>query len=94
MLFGPRMSQNICQMYMDQIAEHCPSVIVTHDDIAIHGKYCDEHDKNLLNLMKVMQENGPISIPKHMTADNHRSISMDACSQDMVLNWTLPIFKE
>ena len=56
--FGLCVSQDIFQQKMDQILELCPGTVGISDDIGVFGKTEQEHDKNLLNLMKVAGEKG------------------------------------
>ena len=52
------MSQDILKLRMDHIFEHCPGMITSTDDVVVFGRMEDEHDKNLINLMKVSEEHG------------------------------------
>ena len=52
------MSQDIFQMWMDDIVAKCPGVLVIHDDIFIYGKDNKDHDANLVNLFNVAQKEG------------------------------------
>ena len=52
------MSQDVFQMRMDQIIERCEGVIGIHNDICVYGSTDQEHDANLLNLLKVADDNG------------------------------------
>ena len=45
---------------MDTILEKCPGCTGIADDVAVYGRTEKEHDDNLMNLMKVAQENGLI----------------------------------
>ena len=58
MPFGLKMSQDVFQMCMDQITDRLPGIIAIHDDICIYGKTREEHDTNLLELMKTASKNG------------------------------------
>ena len=58
MPFGLKMSQDVFQMRMDNITERLEGIISIHDDICIFGKTQQEHDENLLQLMKTAQKNG------------------------------------
>ena len=49
---------------MDQILEHCPGCIGIADDITVHGKTEEEHDRNLRNLMVVARANGLVFNPQ------------------------------
>ena len=57
MPFGLKMSQDVFQMRMDNITERLEGIISIHDDICIFGKTQQEHDENLLQLMKTAQKN-------------------------------------
>ena len=58
MPFGLKMSQDVFQMCMDQITDRLPGIIAIHDDICVYGKTREEHDTNLLQLMKTASKNG------------------------------------
>ena len=58
MPFGLKMSQDIFQMRMDNITDGLAVIISIHNDICIFSKTQQEHDENLLKLMKVAQKNG------------------------------------
>ena len=45
MPFSLKMSQDMYQMYMDQIIENCAGDIGIHDDIAVYGKTREKHNK-------------------------------------------------
>ena len=51
------MSQDVFQMRMDNITERLAGIISIHNDICIIGKTQQEHDENLLQLIKVVQKN-------------------------------------
>ena len=57
-LFGLKLSQDIFQMWMDDIVAQCPRVHVIHDVIFIYGKDGKDHDANLINLFNVAQKEG------------------------------------
>ena len=52
------MSGDIFQMIMDNIIERLAGIISIHGDICIFSKTQQEHDENLLQLMKAAQQNG------------------------------------
>ena len=56
--FGLKMSQDIFQMWMDDIVAQCPRVLAIHDDIFIYGKDNKDHDANIINLFNVAQKEG------------------------------------
>ena len=58
MPFGLKMSQDVFQMWMDQITDRLPGIIAIHDDICVYGKDTTEHDNNLLKLMQTAQDHG------------------------------------
>ena len=58
MPFGLKMSQDVFQMYMDKITNKLPGIIAIHNDICVYGKTREEHDTNLLQLMKTASKNG------------------------------------
>ena len=45
-------------MRRDQLTERLPGIISMHDDICIFRKTQQEHDQNLLQLMKTASKNG------------------------------------
>ena len=55
MPFGLKMSQDVFQMWMDQITNRLPGIIAIHDDICVYGKDTTEHNNNLLQLMKLLK---------------------------------------
>ena len=58
MPFGLKMSQDVFQMWMDQITNRPPTIIAIHDNICVYGKDTTEHDNNLLKLMQIAQDHG------------------------------------
>ena len=58
MPFGAKMSQDVFQLRMDAILEQCPGVIGIHDDMVIFGLDQEDHDANLINLVKRLPEGG------------------------------------
>ena len=58
MPFVLKMSQDVFQMHMDQITNRLPGIIAIHDNICVYGKTREEHDTNLLQLMKTASKNG------------------------------------
>jgi len=56
--FGLNVSQDIFQQRMDEILEQCPGAIGIADDITVCGTTESEHDQNLLQLMRVAEQNG------------------------------------
>ena len=59
MPFGAKMSQDVFQLQMDAILEQCPGVIGIHDDMVIFGVDQEDHDANLINLLKRLPEGRP-----------------------------------
>ena len=53
MPFALKISQDVYQIRMDQIANRLPGVIAIHDDICIYGKTQEQHDKHLQPLLKI-----------------------------------------
>ena len=49
--FGLNVSQDIFQARMDEILEDLPGVTSIHDDVCVHGKDEEDHDRNLKGLM-------------------------------------------
>ena len=58
MPFGLKMSQDIFQMWMDQVAHRLTGIVAIHDDICMYGRDMAEQDHNLLQLMKMTQGQG------------------------------------
>ena len=58
MPFGLKMSQDVFQMRMDNITDRLKGIISIHDDICVFGKTQQDHDENLLQLMKIAQKHG------------------------------------
>ena len=58
MPFGLKMSQDVFQMHMEQITDRLPGIIAIQDDICVYSKTREEHDTNLLQLMKNASKNG------------------------------------
>ena len=56
--FGLRVSQDIFQARMDEILEDLPGVVGITDDVCVHGKDEEEHDRNLKALMDRAKESG------------------------------------
>ena len=56
--FGLNVSQDAFQQCMDQILSQCPGTIGITDDVIVHGKDDEDHDRNLHHLMKVAQKCG------------------------------------
>ena len=54
--FGLKTSQDIFQMWMDDIIVQCPGVLVIHDEVFMYGKDDNDHDANLVNLFNVAQK--------------------------------------
>ena len=52
------MSQDIFQMWMDDIVAQCLGVLVIHDDIFIYGRDDRDHDANIINLFNIAQKEG------------------------------------
>ena len=52
------MSQDVFQLRMDAILKQCPGVIGIHDDMVIFGVDQEDHDANLINLLKRLPEGG------------------------------------
>ena len=58
MPFSSKISQDVFQMWMDQMTNRIPGIIAVHDDICMYGKDIAEHNHNLLQLMKTAQGQG------------------------------------
>jgi hypothetical protein len=79
--FGLICSQDIFQKRMDQILEQCDGVINIADDINVHGRTEEEHDRRLRRLMEVARKNGLIFNPKK-TKIKAPSITFFGCVYD------------
>ena len=58
MPFSLKMSQDVFQMWMDQITNRLPGIMAIHDDICMYGKDMSEHNHNLLQLMETAPHQG------------------------------------
>ena len=47
-------------MQMDQLTGRLPGIIAIHDDICVYGKDTTEHNRNLLQLMKTVTQQGVV----------------------------------
>ncbi|GFN78568.1 hypothetical protein PoB_000507400 [Plakobranchus ocellatus] len=56
--FGLSVSQDIFQFKMDQILEKGEGTLGISDDVCVYGETEEEHDRNLLHLLKVCKEKG------------------------------------
>ncbi|KAL8607946.1 hypothetical protein ACOMHN_005501 [Nucella lapillus] len=56
--FGLNLAQDAFQQCMDSILSQCPGTIGITDDIIVHGKNTEEHNRNLRHLMKVAEKSG------------------------------------
>ena len=70
MPFGLKMSQDIFQMWMDQVTDCLPSIIAIHDDIWIYSCTPEEHDQYLLKLMKTAIQHGVFSVAPSARSGN------------------------
>ena len=59
-------------MCMDQITDRLPGIIAIHDDICVYSKTREEHDINLLKLMKTASKNGVVFNNHNAALDNHK----------------------
>ena len=60
MPFGLKISQDVSQMWMDQITHRLPGIIAIHDEICIYRKTQEQHNKHSLQLMKTAAKQGLI----------------------------------
>ena len=56
--WGLTCAQDIFQRMMDQILECCEGAIGITDDVVIHGKDDEDHDRNLHRFMRIAREHG------------------------------------
>ena len=66
------MSQDVFQLWMDAILEHCPGVIGIHDDMVIFGVDQQDHDANLINLLNICQKEGLVLNSKKLELQRER----------------------
>ena len=71
------MSQDVFQMRMDNITDRLPGIISIHDDICIFRKTQQEHDGNLLQLMKTAAKMALCFKVTYGTSVNHKYLSME-----------------
>ena len=76
MPFRLKMSQDVFQMWMDQITNRLPGIIAIHDDICVYDKDMAEHDHNLLQLMKMAQGQGLVLTAVSVLSANPKSLFM------------------
>ena len=57
-LFGLVMSQEVFQQKVDLILEKCPGTLGLLDDVIVYGKTKEDHERNLQNLLKIVQIEG------------------------------------
>ena len=62
--FGFACAQDIFQQIMDKILSQCEGVIGIADDIIIHRRDDEEHDKRLHKFMRIAREHGLVVIKK------------------------------
>ena len=71
---GLRMLQDVFQMHMNQITDRLPGIIAIDDNICVYGKTQQEHDKQLLQLMKTAAKQGLVfNSNKCHISPSHRS---------------------
>ena len=56
--FGLNVSQDIFQLEIDRILEGCSGTVCIADDIVVYGTTEEEHDSNLLQLMRTARQRG------------------------------------
>ena len=61
--FGLKTSQDVFQHAMDEILQDLPGVVSIADDITVFGRTEEEHDENIIKLMKRAQEAGLVFNP-------------------------------
>ena len=76
--------QHIFQRMMDQILDKCEGVIGIADDIIIHGKDDEEHDRRLHKFTRVAREQGLV-LNKSKCEVNNDSIKLFGCTYDKYL---------
>ena len=72
MPFGLKMLQDVFQMRMDNTTERLKGIISIHDDICVFGRTQQEHDENLLKLMKIAQNMALYSIVANVRSANNK----------------------
>lgn len=61
--FGLNISQDAFQQHMDRILNQCEGTIGITDDIIVHGKDEEEHDRNLHHIMHIAKKSGLVFNP-------------------------------
>ena len=79
MPFDLKMSQVVFQMHLDQVTDCLPSMITIHDDKCVYSWMPEEHDPNLIQLMKTASQQESSSTVPSAESDSPRSASM-VCS--------------
>ena len=64
--FGLKMSQDIFQMWMDDIIAQCPGGLAIHYDIFIYSKDDKDHNADLINLFNIAQKEGLVFIAQNV----------------------------
>ena len=96
--FGLRVSEDIFQARMVEILEDLPGVVGITDDVCVHGKDEEEHDRNLKALMDRAKETGlvflfrQVSVQTSAQSDNTRSASSATFTPKMASDLTRPRF--
>ena len=60
MSFTLQMTQDVFQRCTDQVTDHLPGIIATHDDICVFGQTPVEHDRHLIQMMQTTSKNGNV----------------------------------
>ena len=63
--------KNIFQYMIDQILNQCESVIGIADDVDIHGRADEDHDRHLHNMIGVASEHGFVFEGESVLSNNH-----------------------
>ena len=75
------MSQDIFQARMDEILEDLPGVAGITDDVCVHGKDEEEHDRNLKALMDRAKETGLV-----FNSDKVNSLQQAGCQSGLLVS--------
>ena len=79
--FGLRVSQDIFKARMDEILEDLPGVVGITDDVCVHGKDEEEHDRNLKALMDRAKETGLV-----FNSDKVNSLQQVGCQSGLLVS--------
>ena len=82
-------AQDIFQWMMDQILTYCDGMIGITDNVVVHGKDEKEHDKCLLEFMRVTHEHGLVFNKDKCAVNRPPQCSSDVSTMPMEFILTL-----